>query len=105
MAKLPHKAFAYKKEMKTSRVTFTQSRVGKIDKENPIHILYEAAQDIITRTKQAYVSSKVPMPDQVCVPVWIDQEEPIKITIETGVKTQAEYAIFKAQREKNDDES
>jgi hypothetical protein len=31
------------------------------------------------------------------LPIWIDGNPAMKITIETGSKTSADYAIFKAQ--------
>jgi hypothetical protein len=34
---------------------------------------------------------------QIVIPVWVDSDPIIKVTIECGVETTAEYAIFKAQ--------
>lgn len=70
---------------------------GKINPDHPIPKLYEAASDIVSRTMQAYKSANVPIPESYCLPVWIDAEPVMKITIEIGSQTTADYAIFKAQ--------
>lgn len=79
--------------MKSSRLR------AKVTTEHPMHKLYEAANDIVNRTIQAYNNAKVPVPDSFMIPVWIDGEPVMKITIEVGSKTTAEYAIFKAQKD------
>jgi len=71
---------------------------GNVSKEHPMHKLYEAASDIIARTVSAYDNAKVFVPDSYSIPIWIDSNPVMKITIEVGTKTTAEYAIFKAQK-------
>ena len=71
---------------------------GNVTTEHPMHKLYESASDIVNRTIEAYNRAKVPVPDSFSVPIWIDAEPVMKITIEMGSKTTAEYAIFKAQK-------
>lgn len=70
---------------------------AKVSHDHPMHKLYEAAFDIVSRTKQAYKESNVPVPESYCLPVWIDGDSVMKITIEMGSQTTADYAIFKAQ--------
>lgn len=70
---------------------------AKVSTEHPMHKLYEAAKNIVDRTKTAYNNSKVPVPDSFVLPIWIDGDPVMKITIEVGSKTAADYAIFKAQ--------
>jgi hypothetical protein len=70
---------------------------GKVTTDHPMHKLYEAASDIVARTTKAYNEAKVPFPDNITLPIWIDGNPVMKITIETGSKTTADYAIFKAQ--------
>ena len=72
---------------------------GSVSTEHPMHKLYEAASDIIARTISAYDNAKVPVPDSYSVPIWIDSNPVMKITIEVGAKTTADYAIFKAQKQ------
>jgi len=72
---------------------------SKVTTEHPMHKLYEAASDIVARTVQAYKSAEVPVPNQITLPVWIDGNPVMRITIEVGAKTTADYAIFKAQKE------
>lgn len=74
---------------------------GKVNTDHPMHRLYEAAADIVNRTKKAYNNAKVPVPDTVVLPVWIDGNPVMKITIEVGAKTTADYAIFKAQNKES----
>lgn len=75
---------------------FTKQK-GKVPKDHPIHKLYEAARDIAERTVEAYNSANVPVPESFCLPVWIDADPVMKITIELGSQTTADYAIYKAQ--------
>lgn len=77
--------------MKSSRIR------AKVTTDHPMHKLYEAASDIVARTVKAYENAKVPVPDSFSLPVWIDGNPVMRITIEVGSKTAAEYAIFKAQ--------
>ena len=77
--------------MKSSRIR------GKVNTEHPMHKLYESASDIVARTIQAYNNAKVPVPDSFSLPVWIDADPVMKITIEYGSKVTADYAIYKAQ--------
>jgi hypothetical protein len=70
---------------------------SKVTTDHPMHKLYEAASDIVARTTKAYNEAKVPLPDNITLPIWIDGNPAMKITIETGSKTSADYAIFKAQ--------
>lgn len=74
---------------------------SKVTTDHPMHKLYEAASDIVARTVQAYNNAKVPVPDSFSLPVWIDADPVMKITIEVGSNVTANYAIFKA---KNKDE-
>lgn len=77
--------------MKSSRLR------SKVTTDHPMHKLYEAASDIVSRTMQAYKNAEVPTPHEIAIPVWIDGDPVMKITIETGSKTTTDYAIFKAQ--------
>jgi hypothetical protein len=70
---------------------------GKVNSDHPVHKLYEAASDIVSRTVKAYEDAKVPVPDSFSLPVWIDGNPVMRITIEIGTKITADYAIFKAQ--------
>ena len=70
---------------------------GKVTKDHPLHKLYEASTDIVKRAKQAYNNSGVPIPESFCLPIWMDSDPVMKITIEVGSQTTAEYAIYKAQ--------
>lgn len=84
--------------MKSSRLR------SKVTTDHPMHKLWEAASDIVARTVQAYNSAKVPVPNEIAIPVWVDGDPVMRITIEVGSKTTAEYAIFKAQnKEKSND--
>lgn len=77
--------------MKSSRLR------GKVTTDHPMHKLYEAASDIVNRTVTAYNNAKVPVPDSFSLPVWIDGNPVMKITIEVGSKVTSDYAIFKAK--------
>lgn len=77
--------------MKSTRIR------GKVTTDHPMHKLYEAASDIVARTVKAYENAKVPVPDSFSLPVWIDGNPVMKITIEVGSKTTSDYAIFKAK--------
>lgn len=70
---------------------------GKVSHEHPMHKLYEAASDILNRTKMAYKEAGVPVPESFSLPIWMDGDTVMKITIEVGSQTTADYAIFKAQ--------
>ena len=72
---------------------------AKIDNDHPVHLLYVAASTII---KAAHSAAKDMGEDmnkgkQLVIPVWVDADPVIKITIECGAETTAEYTIFKAQ--------
>lgn len=72
---------------------------GRVTKDHPMHKLYEAAADIVARTTLAYNNAGVPVPDQFALPIWINADPVMRVTIEMGSKTTADYAIFKAQNE------
>ena len=72
---------------------------SKVTTDHPMHKLWESASDIVARTISAYKEAKVPVPNQITLPVWVDGDPVMKITIEVGSKTTADYAIFKAQKE------
>lgn len=66
--------------------------------KNPIHVLYLAAKAILDVNRRAFKDAGRDMDaSQVIMPIWMDDNPPIKITIEVGTQTTAEYAIFKAQ--------
>ena len=66
--------------------------------KNPIHVLYLAAQAIMEVNRKAFKEAGKDMEtSQVILPIWIDADPPMKITIEIGLQTAAEFAIFKAQ--------
>lgn len=81
--------------MKSSRLR------AKVTTDHPMHKLWEAASDIHARTIQAYNNAKVQVPHEIAIPVWVDSDPVMRITIEVGAKTTAEYAIFKAKKEGN----
>ena len=70
---------------------------GNVSTDHPMHKLYEAASDIVGRTVQAYKDAEVPVPESFSLPIWIDGDPVMKITIEVGSKTTSDYAIFKAK--------
>ena len=70
---------------------------SKVTTDHPMHKLWESASDIVARTVQAYDNAKVPVPANMTLPVWIDGDPVMRITIEVGPKIAADYAIFKAQ--------
>lgn len=75
----------------------TYSKVNnKISKQHPIHVLQESAKEIVSMWKAAMADSGVNDP-QLTIPIWVADNETMLITIEVGTKTDAEYAIFKAQ--------
>ena len=66
--------------------------------KNPIHVLYLAAQAILEVNRKAFKDAGKDMDaSQVIMPIWMDANPPLKITIEVGTQTTAEFAIFKAQ--------
>ncbi len=77
--------------MKSSRLR------AKVTTDHPMHKIYEAASDIVSRTVKAYENAKVAVPDSFSLPIWIDGNPVMKITIEVGSKTTSDYAIFKAK--------
>jgi len=72
---------------------------GKVTTDHPMHKLYESAIDILSKTIQAYNQAKVPLPQDFSLPIWMDGDPIVKVTIEIGAKTTADYAIFKAQNQ------
>lgn len=80
-------------------MTFTRSTVKVKDPErNPIHVLYLAARQIMELNRKAFREvGKDLDSSQIIMPIWMDVDPPMKITIEMGTQTTAEYAIFKAQ--------
>jgi hypothetical protein len=72
---------------------------AKIDTDHPIHLLYVAASTIVQAAHNAGkdVGEDMSRNRQIVIPVWVDSDPIIKVTIECGVETTAEYAIFKAQ--------
>jgi hypothetical protein len=72
---------------------------GKVTTDHPMHKLYEAALDIVSRTTQAYNNAGVAVPEQCALPIWISADPVMRVTIEMGSKTTADYAIFKAQNQ------
>lgn len=80
-------------------MTWSKSTVKvKSPDKHPIHVLYLAAQSILEVNRKAFKEAGRDMDaSQVIMPIWMDADPPIKITIEVGTQTTAEYAIFKAQ--------
>lgn len=70
---------------------------AKVSTDHPMHRLYEASSDIVARTVKAYENANVPVPDSFSLPIWVDGNPVMRITIEVGTKVTADYAIFKAQ--------
>ena len=70
------------------------------DKDNhPINVLYLAAKQIIEMSQSALSKAGGNPDKQICLPIWVDAEKKMLITIEQGPATEAEYAIFKAKKE------
>ena len=66
--------------------------------KHPLHGLYICALAILDANRKAFKQAGKDMDaSQVTMPIWMDANPPIKITIEVGTQTTAEYAIFKAQ--------
>ena len=80
-------------------MTWSKSTVKPSNPErHPIHVLYLAAKAILETAKNASKKAGKDMDNsQVTMPIWIDDNPPIKITLEVGPSTSAEHAIFKAQ--------
>lgn len=75
------------------------TKVQLKDKDNnPINILYLSAKQIIEMMQKSLEESGHNPNSQICLPVWIDSEPKMLITIEQGPKTEADYVIFKAGR-------
>ena len=72
----------------------TKIQLNKDD--NPIQILYEAANNLVKLMEQAATSVGGDTNAQIRLPIWIDAEKKMLITIEQGPETEADYAIFKA---------
>ena len=76
------------------------TKVHLKDKENnPINILYLSAKQIVDMMKSSLEKTGNNPNAQICLPVWIDSEPKMLITIEVGPQTEADYAIFKAKKE------
>lgn len=75
----------------------TKRQRAKIDTDHPVHLLYVAADTIIKAAHNAANGMDVGKHRQLVIPVWIENDPVIKVTIECGIETEAEYAIFKAQ--------
>ncbi len=69
---------------------------NKIGIAHPVHMLYMAANKIVQSANFAFKEADEKH-DQLSIPVWVAGDPVIKITIECGVETEAEYVIFKAQ--------
>jgi hypothetical protein len=76
------------------------TKVTLKDKDNnPINVLYLSAKQLIDMMKQSVSTAGGNPNSQITLPVWIDSEPKMLITIESGPQTEADYAIFKAQKE------
>jgi len=74
---------------------FTKVQVK--DKDNhPINILMLAAEQIVEMFLKAHKQAGGEPNPQICLPIWIDAEKKMLITIEQGPETEANYAIMKA---------
>ena len=75
-----------------------KSEKVQLDKDNnPINDLYLAANKLVEMMRSSIKSSGGNPNSQICMPVWIDTDKKMLITIEQGPKTESDYAIFKAQ--------
>lgn len=63
---------------------------------NPIQALYVAADNLVKLMEKAAVSAGGNPNAQINLPIWIDAEKKMLITIEQGPQTEANYAIMKA---------
>lgn len=71
---------------------------AKVGSDHPIHLLFLAAESIIGSANEAATMTGAQLRNrQLIIPVWMESDPVIKITIECGPETEAEYAIFKAQ--------
>jgi hypothetical protein len=71
---------------------------AKVGSDHPVHLLFLAADSIIDAANAAATESGTQVRNrQLIIPVWMESHPVIKITIECGPETEAEYAIFKAQ--------
>ena len=74
------------------------TKVQHKDKDNnPINVLYLAANQIVGMMRKSVEQAGGNPNAQIRLPVWIDTEPKMLITIEQGPQTEADYAIFKAQ--------
>lgn len=80
-------------------MTWSRTTVKPADPQrHPIHVLYLAAKQILDIAKSGSKKAGKDMDNkQITMPIWIDDNPPIKITLEIGPETSAEHAIFKAQ--------
>ena len=74
----------------------TKVQLNKDD--NPIQTLYVAANNLVKLMEKAAVSVGGDPITQINLPIWIDAEKKMLITIEQGPQTEANYAIFKAAK-------
>ena len=74
----------------------TKVQLNKDD--NPIQTLYVAANNLVKMMEKAAVSVGGDTNVQINLPIWIDAEKKMLITIEQGPQTEANYAIFKAAK-------
>lgn len=76
------------------------TKVHLKDKDNnPINVLYLSAKQLVDMMRMSLKEAGGNTNAQICLPVWIDTEPKMLITIETGPQTEADYAIFKAKKE------
>lgn len=69
---------------------------NKIGIDHPVNMLYMAANKIVQSANFAFKETGQKH-EQLSIPIWVDSDPVIKITIECGVETETEYVIFKAQ--------
>ena len=80
-------------------MTWNKSTVKVKDPENnPVHILYLAAKQIVEINKRAHdKAGKNIDGTDVNLDIWMKEHPLMKVTISTGPAIEAEYAIFQAQ--------
>jgi len=72
----------------------TKVQLNKDD--DPIQTLYVAANNLVKLMEKVAASVGGDTNAQINLPIWIDAEKKMLITIEQGPETEANYAIFKA---------
>lgn len=79
-------------------MTFQKTKITLKDKDNnPINILYLAASQIVDMFQRSIDEAGGDSTKQICMPIWIDQDKKMLITIETGPETESQFAIYKAK--------